>query len=113
MQEITAKHDVPKNHKKVLELCSAEWNKLSQKDRAAWEEVARNDKLRFVREKAAYKGQWNIPKKRAKKPVGAPKVCHNKVKETLHCLKTTHNVYCFFSGQCLLSLPFRRVNVHK
>lgn len=75
LQEITAKHAVDKDHKKVLEICSTEWNKLSQKDRAAWEEEARNDKLRFVQEKAAYKGPWNMPKRRAKKHPNAPKVC--------------------------------------
>lgn len=75
MQEIAIKHAVSENDKKVLGICSIEWNKLSQKDRAMWEEEARNDKVRFVREKAAYKGTWNIPKRRAKKPPGAPKVC--------------------------------------
>lgn len=63
------------NDDQILESKAQAWKKLSDKERGYWEEAAREDKLRFVREKAAYKGQWKIPKRRAKKPPGAPKVC--------------------------------------
>jgi hypothetical protein len=73
------------------------WRALSNKERAFWDEEARNDKMRqesydgeyvchhcrllltnqsrdrFVREKAAYKGPWDLPKRRAKKHPLAPK----------------------------------------
>jgi HMG (high mobility group) box/HMG-box domain len=57
----------------TLKNVAAEWRKLSDKERAFWDEQAREDKVRFVREKAAYKGTWNIPKRRAKKHPLAPK----------------------------------------
>lgn len=50
-----------------------EWRRLSDRERAYWDEEARNDKVRYVREKAEYKGPWNIPKRRAKKHPLAPK----------------------------------------
>jgi len=49
------------------------WRSLSETERAYWNEEERNDKLRFVREKAAYKGPWDMPKRRAKKHPLAPK----------------------------------------
>ena len=50
-----------------------EWKCLTDQQRAFWDEEARNDKLRFVRENAEYKGPLNIAKRRAKKHPGAPK----------------------------------------
>lgn len=49
------------------------WRTLSSADRAFWDEEARKDKLRFSQEKAAYKGPWEPPKRRAKKHPLAPK----------------------------------------
>ena len=49
------------------------WRSLSSKDKAHWDEEARNDKLRYMREKTDYSGPWNIPKRRAKKHPLAPK----------------------------------------
>jgi hypothetical protein len=56
-----------------LKLVATAWKKLSGRERAYWDEEARSDKLRFVREKAEYKGVWTIPKRRAKKHPLAPK----------------------------------------
>eukprot|EP00980_Cylindrotheca_fusiformis_P003133 scaffold721_cov131-Cylindrotheca_fusiformis.AAC.23 len=50
-----------------------EWKSLSNSARTHWEEEARNDKIRFVQEKAAYKGPWAVTKRRAKKHPLAPK----------------------------------------
>jgi len=84
--------------KDILKIVAVEWKKLSDRDRAFWDEEARNDKVRyvlhsilhpgstaciltppilcfhrFVREKADYKGPWKITKRRAKKHPLAPK----------------------------------------
>jgi hypothetical protein len=74
-REIMAKQSNNESEKKILQIFSQEWRKLSGKERAYWEEQAREDKLRYVREKNEFKGTWNLPKKRAKKHPGAPKVC--------------------------------------
>ena len=79
----------------ILNVVALEWKKLSDRDRAHWDEEARNDKVRcvscsskeipvdkflfshslgrYVREKAAYKGSWAVKKCRAKKHPLAPK----------------------------------------
>lgn len=57
----------------MLKYVAEEWKRLSDQQRAFWDEEARNDKVRYVREKAEYKGPWNIPKRRAKKHPLAPK----------------------------------------
>lgn len=61
------------NKKDLLKLVADAWRALSGADRAFWDEEARNDKVRFVREKNDYKGPWNLPKRRAKKHPCAPK----------------------------------------
>ena len=61
------------NTKDLLKLVAEDWRGLSPNERAFWDEEARNDKVRYVREKAAYKGPWNLPKRRAKKHPLAPK----------------------------------------
>lgn len=57
----------------ILAIVAAEWRSLDESDRATWDEVARDDKVRYVREKAEYKGPWVAPKRRAKKHPLAPK----------------------------------------
>lgn len=49
------------------------YKELSDKERAFWDEQARNDKVRFVQESAAYTGPSTQKKKRAKKDKDAPK----------------------------------------
>ena len=49
------------------------WRSLSREERAFWDEESRNDKVRYMKEKAKYSGPWNIPKRRAKKHPLAPK----------------------------------------
>jgi len=49
------------------------WKKLSTDERALWDARAEKDKQRFMNEKAAYTGPWQIPWKRAKKDPSAPK----------------------------------------
>jgi len=49
------------------------WKKLSPEERAHWDARAEKDKERFMLEKAAYTGPWQIPWKRAKKDPSAPK----------------------------------------
>ncbi len=60
-------------HQDFLKYVADEWRSLTDHQRAFWDEEARNDKVRYVREKAEYKGPWNIPKRRAKKHPLAPK----------------------------------------
>lgn len=57
----------------ILKLVAKQWRELSASERAYWDEESRNDKVRFVREKAEYKGDWVVPKRRAKKHPLAPK----------------------------------------
>jgi hypothetical protein len=56
-----------------LNIVAEEWKNLSDKDRAIWDEESRDDKVRYVRAKAAYKGPNLVPKRRAKKHPMAPK----------------------------------------
>ncbi|CAB9513755.1 Nuclear autoantigen Sp-100 (Fragment) [Seminavis robusta] len=71
--EIMKANGIVEESDELLKLVASEWRSLSTNDRAYWDEVARNDKVRFVREKAAYKGPWSVPKRRAKKHPLAPK----------------------------------------
>jgi len=57
----------------VLQLAAEEWNRLSPRERGMWDEAARDDKLRYVQEKANYKGKWNLPVRRKKKHPSAPR----------------------------------------
>lgn len=67
------KKGITKDNDDLLKVFASAWKSLSEKEKAFWDEEARNDKVRFVREKAAYKGPWNLPKRRAKKDPNAPK----------------------------------------
>jgi hypothetical protein len=64
--------DVSKT-KGILKLVAEDWKRLTDGERAAWDEESREDKLRYVSAKAAFKGPWNLPKRRAKKHPDAPK----------------------------------------
>jgi hypothetical protein len=72
-EEIMQKHGIARGHDEMLKLVADEWKELSEKDRAFWDEQSRNDKVRYVREKAAWKGPSLVPKRRAKKNPLAPK----------------------------------------
>ena len=104
-----AKHGMTEENKEILKIVATAWKELSEKDRAYWDEEARNDKVRFVREKAAYKGPWTIPKRRAKKHPMAPKVWykfHVSLPNSIQC--TTHRscpttLYLLFAFNFLAS----------
>lgn len=66
-QEFDRDFGSAKSKTALLKIASEEWRKLSSKERGFWEEQARSDKLRFVREKANFEGKLVVPKKRAKK----------------------------------------------
>jgi hypothetical protein len=60
----------------VAKLVSRSWKELSAESRAKWEKMAQEDKVRYEREKANYKGPWKIAcitqkKGRPKKPMSA------------------------------------------
>ena len=59
--------------KDIIKAIAQEWRSLPPEEKCFWDEEARNDKLRYVREKSSFTGQWNIPKRRAKKNPLAPK----------------------------------------
>ena len=67
------KQGIAKDNDDLLKIFASAWKSLSEKEKAYWDEEARNDKVRFVQEKAAYDGPWNLPKRRAKKDPEAPK----------------------------------------
>lgn len=71
-KEILSRHDLNETED-GLKFVADEWKQLSDRERAFWDEEARNDKVRFVREKSEYKGPWIAPKRRAKKHPLAPK----------------------------------------
>eukprot|EP00934_Nitzschia_sp_Nitz4_P005126 Nitzschia sp. Nitz4//scaffold286_size23798//19800//21261//NITZ4_008455-RA/size23798-snap-gene-0.3-mRNA-1//1//CDS//3329545753//5116//frame0 len=49
------------------------WKLLSSEEREHWDDVAEQDKQRYISEKASYTGPWQVPWKRAKKDPSAPK----------------------------------------
>lgn len=67
------KYGITKENDDMLNVVADEWKKLSTKDRAHWDEESRNDKVRYVHEKAAWRGPSLVPKRRAKKNPLAPK----------------------------------------
>ena len=71
--QVWKQYNITADNDDTLKLYATEWRKLSDTDRAKWDEAARNDKVRFVREKAAYSGPYKLPKRRAKKNPLAPK----------------------------------------
>jgi hypothetical protein len=62
------------NEDTILEVAADLWGELSDHDRAFWDEEARNDKVRYVKETAVYQGPIEGKKRRAKKNPFAPKV---------------------------------------
>ena len=64
---------ITKDNDDLLKVFASAWRALSEKERAYWDGQAREDKVRFVQEKATYTGPWKQPKKRAKKDPSAPK----------------------------------------
>mgnify|MGYP005851077441 CR=1 FL=1 len=59
----------------VAKMVSQSWKSLSDEERAPWIEMGREDRERYEREKASYKGPWKIPDvkdpKAPKKPQSA------------------------------------------
>jgi hypothetical protein len=60
---------------------AAIWHNLPSNERAHWDDLSAQDKERYLAQKDAYTGPWQIPVKRTKKQPGAPKrpmsqVCH-------------------------------------
>ena len=49
------------------------WKTLSDVEKKYWDDVAEQDKQRFLQEKEMYTGSWHVPWKRAKKDPSAPK----------------------------------------
>jgi hypothetical protein len=72
-EEILKHRDAITDTDDILKIVAADWRNLDEAARAVWDEHARNDKVRYVREKAEYKGPWLAPKRRAKKHPLAPK----------------------------------------
>mmetsp|Transcript_9918 Transcript_9918/g.14024 ORF Transcript_9918/g.14024 Transcript_9918/m.14024 type:complete len:372 (+) Transcript_9918:92-1207(+) len=49
------------------------WKTLPPEERKKWDEVAKQDKLRYNAEKSLYTGPWQVPSKRTRKDPSAPK----------------------------------------
>ena len=67
------KEGISKDNDNLLRIFATAFKSLSKKERAYWDEEARQDKVRFLQEKASYTGPWKLPKRRAKKDPDAPK----------------------------------------
>ena len=56
-------------------MVSKSWKLLDKSERSKWEKMAREDKVRYEREKASYKGPWKVPNVKfeygPKKPMSA------------------------------------------
>jgi hypothetical protein len=52
---------------------AAIWHNLPSNERAHWDDLSAQDKKRYLAQKDAYTGPWQIPVKRTKKHPGAPK----------------------------------------
>jgi HMG (high mobility group) box len=57
----------------VSKRSAEKWKSLSAVERAHWDEVAAQDKERYLAEKSTYTGPWKVPWKRARKDPSAPK----------------------------------------
>lgn len=58
----------------VAKMVSRAWKKLSDDEREKWEEMARQDKVRYEMEKSIYTGPWKVPaKQRVAKDPACPK----------------------------------------
>lgn len=59
----------------VAKIVAHSWKVLPDQERSKWQEMARLDRARYEREKAAYKGPWKVPDikdpNKPKKPVSA------------------------------------------
>lgn len=67
-EELGADASVSAISKRSAEL----WKHLPPEERSHWDDVAARDKQRYLSEKAAYTGPWQVPWKRVKKdPAGA------------------------------------------
>mmetsp|Transcript_4381 Transcript_4381/g.9317 ORF Transcript_4381/g.9317 Transcript_4381/m.9317 type:complete len:356 (-) Transcript_4381:154-1221(-) len=79
--------------KKVGEL----WRQMSKEERKVWDEKAKDDKVRYMAEKAVYTGPWKVKKikdsRRPERPMSAfihyAQVMRPKVREESPDLKTT------------------------
>ena len=45
----------------VAKIVSEAWRNMNSEERSKWEQMARADKDRFEKEKAAYQGPWTVP----------------------------------------------------
>jgi HMG (high mobility group) box len=68
-EELGSEATVTNISKRAAEL----WKSLSAEDRTVWDDVAAQDKQRYMIEKSQYTGPWQIPWKRPKKDPSAPK----------------------------------------
>lgn len=66
-----ALHFTQKSSDKVRQIAE-EWKKITSKEKAHWNEMARQDKIRYDEQRKTYTG-WAIPRRRAKKHPLAPK----------------------------------------
>lgn len=57
----------------VSKRSAEKWKALTAVERAHWDEVAAQDKQRYLAEKSTYTGPWKVPWKRARKDPSAPK----------------------------------------
>lgn len=64
-------HFTQKSSDKVRQIAE-EWKKITSKERAHWNEMARQDRIRYDEQRKTYTG-WAIPRRRAKKHPLAPK----------------------------------------
>ena len=65
--EIKAELGEDANVTSVSKRSAEMWKNLPPEDRAHWDAVAAEDKRRYMSEKAAYTGPWQVPWKRVKK----------------------------------------------
>jgi HMG (high mobility group) box len=57
----------------IVKTAAHMWRSLTAEERAHWDNVAEQDKQRYMVEKAAYTGPWHVSSKRSKKDPSAPK----------------------------------------
>lgn len=67
--ELDGKSSAPAVSKKA----SVMWRNITPEEREHWDKEALKEKERYLAEKAAYTGPWQVPHKRAKKDPSAPK----------------------------------------
>lgn len=57
----------------VSKRSAEKWKSLTAEERAHWDDVAAQDKQRYMAEKSTYTGPWKVPWKRSRKDPSAPK----------------------------------------